>query len=245
VLGFGVGLWKNPIYGASVAEPQIRLSGAHTIAEDADIADIIGTLSVVNGSGVYAFGIDTGGDPEGKFSLVPGEAFLRVGAGLNFEDDASHPVTIVADNGVDPTFTRTFTITVTNVDEVAPTISSLSPADGATDVVVSANFVMTFSEDIAAGATANFYLTKSPSVFIEALTEADFGTKLVVSGDTLTINWTSNLDASTGYFIEWDAGSVTDLAGEPLAASSGGTQWNFTTAAGGAEALPYFAIMFR
>jgi hypothetical protein len=96
--------------------PQIRLS-ATSIAEDASITDIIGTLSVVNGSGVYAFGIDTGGDPDGKFSLVPGEAFLRVGAGLDYEADDSHPVTIVADNGVDPTFTRTFTITVTNVAE--------------------------------------------------------------------------------------------------------------------------------
>jgi methionine-rich copper-binding protein CopC len=234
VLGFGVGLWKNPIYGASVAEPQIRLSGTHTIAENASITDIIGTLSVVNGSGVYAFGIDTGGDPEGKFSIVPAEVYLRVGAGLNFEDDASHPVTIVADNGVDPTFTRTFTITVTNVDEVAPTISSLSPADNATDVAVSANFVMTFNEAIAAGATANFYLTQtSGDVLVETLTEADFGTKLVVSGDTLTINWTSNLDASTAYYVEWDAGSVTDIAGNPLAASTGGTQWNITTAAEG------------
>jgi methionine-rich copper-binding protein CopC len=215
-------------------EPQIRLS-ATSVAEDADIGDIIGTLSVVNGSGVWGFGIDS--DPDGKFSITPGQDTLRVGAGLDYEADTSHPVTIVADNGVDPTFTRTFTITVTNVDEVAPTISSLSPADGATDVAVSANFVMTFSEDIAAGATANFYLTKtSGDVLIETLTEADFGTKLVVSGDTLTINWTSNLDASTAYYVEWDAGSVTDLAGEPLAASTGSTQWNITTAAAGGTA---------
>jgi methionine-rich copper-binding protein CopC len=214
-------------------EPQIRLS-ATSVAEDADIADIIGTLSVVNGSGVWGFGIDS--DPDGKFSITPGQDTLRVGAGLNFEDDDSHPVTITADNG-GPAITRTFTITVTNVDEVAPTISSLDPADGATDVAVSANFVMTFSEDIAAGATANFYLTKtSGDVLIETLTEADFGTKLVVSGDTLTINWTSNLDASTAYYVEWDAGSVTDLAGEPLAASTGSTQWNITTAAAGGTA---------
>jgi hypothetical protein len=96
----------------------IRLSGDHTIAEDASITDIIGTLSVFNGSGDYSFGIDTGGDPDGKFSLVPGEAFLRVGAGLDYEADTSHPVTIVADNGVDDPITRTFTITVTNVLEV-------------------------------------------------------------------------------------------------------------------------------
>jgi hypothetical protein len=95
-------------------EPQIRLS-ATSIAEDADIADIIGTLSVVNGSGTYAFGIDS--DPDGKFSITPAEAFLRVGAGLDYEADTSHDVTIIADNGVDPTFTRTFTITVTDVAE--------------------------------------------------------------------------------------------------------------------------------
>jgi hypothetical protein len=105
----------------------IQLSGDHTIAEDADIADIIGTLSVVGGSGTYAFGIDS--DPDGKFSIVPAEAFLRVGAGLDYEADTSHDVTIVADNGVDPTFTRTFTITVTNVLEVTLAALSLGVAN--------------------------------------------------------------------------------------------------------------------
>jgi methionine-rich copper-binding protein CopC len=221
---------------------RIELS-ALTVEENVALGTVVGTLSVVNGSGVYTFTEDD--DPNELFEIDGDE--VKTNAVVDYEIYPENVTyTVIAPNGVDPPITETFTITITNVDEVAPTISSLSPADGATDVVVSANFVMTFSEDIAAGATANFYLTKtSGDVLIEQLTEADFGTKLVVSGDTLTINWTSNLDASTSYYVEWDAGSVTDLASEPLAASTGSTQWNITTAAGGAEALPYFAIMFR
>jgi hypothetical protein len=105
-------------------EPQIRLS-ATSIAEDASISDIIGTLSVVNGTGVYGFGIDS--DPDGVFSITPAEAYLRVGAALDYEDSTSHQVTITSDNGVDPAITRTFTITVTNVLEV--TLAALTLDD--------------------------------------------------------------------------------------------------------------------
>jgi methionine-rich copper-binding protein CopC len=230
------------VVSGSLFGPIIELSGPHEFAESLNIGGSVGALSVVGGSGVYTFTITV--DTDNKFDLS-GDDVITTDS-FDYESDTSHSFTVEADNGVDDPFTEVFTITVTDVDEVAPTISSLSPADNATDVVVSTNFVMTFSEDIAAGATANFYLTKtSGGVLIETLTEADFGTKLVVSGDTLTINWTSNLDASTAYYVEWDAGSVTDLLSNPLAASSGSTQWNITTAAAGAEALPYFTIMFR
>jgi len=121
------------------------------------------------------------------------------------------------------------------VDTTAPTISgALSPADGATSVAVGANFVMTFSEAIAAGAAASFRLTETGVGLVEELDETHFGTKLVISGSVLTINWTADLDPSTAYDVQWDAGSVTDLAGNPLAASSGATDWNVVTAAGGA-----------
>jgi hypothetical protein len=120
-------------------EPQIRLS-ATSIAEDASISDIIGTLSVVNGTGVYGFGIDS--DPDGVFSITPAEAYLRVGAALDYEDSTSHQVTITSDNGVDPAITRTFTITVTNVLEV--TLAALTLDD---DTMVEASV-----EDTVVGA---------------------------------------------------------------------------------------------
>jgi methionine-rich copper-binding protein CopC len=211
--------------------------------ENYSIGARIGGLTVVGGTGTYTFTVLT--DLDNKFDTtgVNGVDFVT-DAALNHEAAASHPVTIRADNGAGSVIDTPYTITVNDIDEIAPTISSLSPADGATGVVVSANFVMTFSEAIAAGATANFYLTKtSGSVLIEQLTEADFGTKLVVSGDTLTINWTSNLDALTAYYVEWDAGSVTDIAGNPLAASSGSTQWNITTVAAPVGGTPTFHFL--
>lgn len=92
----------------------IQLS-ASTIAEDASVADVIGTLSVANGSGSYTFTITA--DPSSKFQIATDE--LQVAASLDYETATSHSVTIEADNGVDDPISRTFTVFVTNVFEAA------------------------------------------------------------------------------------------------------------------------------
>ncbi len=102
-----------------VPGPRIRLSST-VIAENAEVNDVIGTLSVANGSGSYTFSITA--DPDGKFNISGTD--LRVDAALDYETATSHQVTIEADNGVDPPISRTFTIRVTNVLEV--TLAALS-----------------------------------------------------------------------------------------------------------------------
>jgi hypothetical protein len=92
--------------------PRLRLSNA-AIAEDAGIGDMVGTLSVVGGSGVYTFTITA--DPDTKFA-IDGDV-LELAAGLDYETKSSHTVTIQADNGVDPTFERLFTISIIDVTE--------------------------------------------------------------------------------------------------------------------------------
>jgi hypothetical protein len=109
VLGFGVGLWKNPIYGASVAEPQIRLSGPHTATDTSVAGTLIGTLSVVGGSGVYTFTEDD--DPNELFQ-VDGNDLEQDGTFDAGVYDPTTTVTISADNGVDPPILQQFTITL-------------------------------------------------------------------------------------------------------------------------------------
>ena len=87
-------------------------------------------------------------------------------------------------------------------------IGALSPHPTTTGVAVGVNCVMTFNLPISPGAAASFRLNETGVGLIETLTQTDFGGKLVISGNTLTINWTADLDPSTAYDIQWDAGSV-------------------------------------
>ncbi len=103
--------------GDFIVGARITLS-AIDVSEDASIGDLVGTLAVVNGSGSYTFSITA--DPDSKFVLDVGDnTRLELEATLDFETDETHSVTISADNGVDDPITRTFTIYVTNVVEIA------------------------------------------------------------------------------------------------------------------------------
>lgn len=92
----------------------LRIS-ASSIAEDANVGDAIGTLSVTNGSGVYTFTITA--DPDTKFAINVDGVTLETAAALDYETATTHSVTIQADNGVDPVIERTFVIYVTDVAE--------------------------------------------------------------------------------------------------------------------------------
>lgn len=118
------------------------------------------------------------------------------------------------------------TITLTAPDITAPTVSSFSPADEATSVAIGSNFVVTFSEAIAKG-TGNIVLKTAAGATV-ATYDAATSANLSISGSTLTINPTVDLGYSTGYKVEFSAGTIKDLAGNSYA---GTTSYNFTTVA--------------
>lgn len=106
--------------------PQIILS-ATSIAEDASITDVIGILSVANGSGTYTFSITA--DPDSKFQ-IDNDDELQLADTVDYETATSHQVTIEADNGVDDPIERTFTIGVTDVDELPGSVTLTWEGDG-------------------------------------------------------------------------------------------------------------------
>jgi methionine-rich copper-binding protein CopC len=118
------------------------------------------------------------------------------------------------------------------IDDTAPAVSTFSPADEATAVAIGANVVVTFSEPIQRGA-GNIVLKKADGTTVA--TYAQSSTEVTVSGSTLTINPASDLSFSTGYKVEFAAGSVQDLAGNSYA---GTTSYNFTTGAAPDTAPP-------
>jgi Ca2+-binding RTX toxin-like protein/methionine-rich copper-binding protein CopC len=112
----------------------------------------------------------------------------------------------------------------TGADITPPTVTNFAPTDEATGVAMGTDIVLTFSEPIqrgigqivlktAAGATVYTY-------------DAATSTDLSISGNTFTLNPTSNLAPGTAYKVEFEAGTVQDLAGNLFA---GTTEYNFTT----------------
>ena len=126
------------------------------------------------------------------------------------------------------TDTTTWTFTTGVADTTAPSLSTLSPADDATDVAVAANLVATFDETIQKG-TGNITLKKiADNSTIETFDVAT-SPRITVSGATLTIDPTSNLAAATGYYVEIASTAIQDLSENAFAGFSGATAWNFTT----------------
>jgi hypothetical protein len=112
----------------------------------------------------------------------------------------------------------------------APTLSSLSPSDGTTDVSASTDLSIVFTEAIGKGGTGSvsIYLASNDS-----LVETINVTSALVSGSgttTMTINPTADLAGSTLYYIQISANAFPDASGNSYAGISDTTTWNFTTA---------------
>ena len=129
----------------------------------------------------------------------------------------------LAGNGYAGTTTYNFT-TAPVPDTLAPTVTTFSPADEATDIAIGSNIVLTFSEAITKG-TGNIVL-KTTAGTVVATYDAASSANLTINASTLTINPTANLDFSTAYSVEFAPGSVKDLAGNPYA---GTTTYHFTS----------------
>lgn len=120
-------------------------------------------------------------------------------------------------------------------DVVPPTIASLSPADGGTDFIITANPVVTFSEGIQKIAGSGVIeLRKADNSLVESFGIDD--ATVTVSGAQLTINPTASLEYSTSYYIVFvpttpATALVEDIAGNDFTGLTTATDWNFTTEA--------------
>ncbi len=126
------------------------------------------------------------------------------------------------------------------IDSNLPTLSSLSPADNATDISVSTNLTITLDENIAKG-TGNILIKKTTGdVLVETI---DVTSGLVtISGATLTINPTSNFDVNTQYYIQIAATAITDTISNSYVGITDTTSWSFTTTQGTLSTLTGITI---
>ena len=129
--------------------------------------------------------------------------------------------------GISDKTTWAFT-TVTNGNVSEPTISSFSPANGATGVDITANVSFTFSESVVVG-TGNITIKKASDDSVIETIAATAGT-VSISGGTVTIDPTNDLPTNTQLYIEMDAGVFKSISGGAFAGITGKTTWSFTTA---------------
>ena len=109
-------------------------------------------------------------------------------------------------------------------DTTAPTVLTFSPTSAGTGVAISSDIVLTFSEAVQLGTGLIEVHSGSATGAVVATNTTE---TLTVSGNTLTINPTSDLASGTDYYVTLVQGSIQDLAGNGY---SGTTAYHFSTA---------------
>ena len=121
-------------------------------------------------------------------------------------------------------------------DTTAPTFSSSSPVSTATDVAVSTNVTLRFSEDIDASTSD---LTRVYLKDAESDTEVP-SSITVVDGDVV-IDPNTDLEISTLYYVTWGSNALKDAAGNAAAGVTIETTLFFTTSAAADTTAPTFS----
>lgn len=121
----------------------------------------------------------------------------------------------------------------TSVDNTPPTVSSVTPKNAATGVIVNSNITAVFSESISPTSVT------SATVELRNASNALVANTMSVSGSQLTITPNSALSDLTTYTVKLVGGSsgIKDLAGNALASDY---SWTFTTAAASAPTSNIF-----
>lgn len=211
-------------------------STSATAPSQGDIDTGTGTGSLEAFTGVISNGVltITNGITSASEPAAYIHAYLREGGGgadvsatLSFGDGSNL--------GIDAT--------VAAPDTTDPTLSSTTPADDATAVVVGSDIVMVFDENIAFG-TGNITLRSNDGGWadvevFDVVADAGTGAGTVgISGAVLTINPTADLDNSIEYAIRIDSTAIDDSAGNSYAGIADDTTVSFTSEAAAASSTP-------
>lgn len=119
---------------------------------------------------------------------------------------------------------------VTVTAAVAPTVSTLVPADDATDIAITTDLVITFSETILAGAGNLTLYNAAGDVLVEAFAVAT-SPAVTIDDDEVTIVLTADLTNSAAYYVQIDADAFTGDIGNKFPGILDKTTWSFTAVA--------------
>ncbi len=131
--------------------------------------------------------------------------------------------------GISGSFAWSFT---TGTEAVSPTgiSSTFSPADGSSGASIGTNISFFFDEVVSPIAGNNIEIRRaSDNMLIEQFDVTD--PEILVSGNQIIINPTSDLAFITEYYVLVEAGAFEDASGNLSQAVGGDGNWNFTTGA--------------
>jgi hypothetical protein len=216
-------------------------SGASNVALNANVTATFSepmNNATLNGTTFALTVTGTGAPVAGSVSVSGNTATFTPAANLagstQYTATVSTGAQDLAGNVLASAATWTFTTTAPP-DTTPPTVSSVTPSSGATDVPVGTTVTATFSEamDNSTLTTGNF------SVVVTSSSAAVAGS-ISVSGNTATFTPTVALSPSTQYTATLNT-SVRDVAGNALAVPF---SWSFTTSASVAPSLGAHDIQF-
>jgi len=201
-----------------------------TVAENAVFT---GSTPAITGTPIGTLTYTLGGTDAADFTINSTTGVISMVA-RNFESpadantDNAYEVTIIATDSDGNTASETQTVTVTNVTEATPTLSSSSPADDAGLIAVTSNITLTFSEavDVESG---NIVLYKSDGTAVETFNVASSSRVTGTGSATITINPTVNLANSTDYYLNIATTAFDDAASNSYLGITNTTTLNFTT----------------
>ncbi|UII30532.1 Ig-like domain-containing protein [Fulvivirga ulvae] len=198
----------SPTNAASVSF-EVIFNESVVNVDASDFVATLGTVGTVTGSGdTYTVTVD-------NLSTLTGTLELTVPAAATINDLAGNLYNSLFNSG------ETYVI-----DSTPPQFLTLSPADNSFNNPTGSSLVFRFNEDVQVG-----------SGFIRLFNASD---ALIQSFDISLLSFNAALNQftatpllplaqGTGYYIQMEAGVVTDIAGNDFAGISDNTSWNFTT----------------
>ena len=121
--------------------------------------------------------------------------------------------------------TTDWTFTAADISE--PTVSLLNPTDGAIDVVINSDLVITFNENVTAN-VGNITIMNDDTNLEHEVIDVSSGQVTIVS-DVVTINPSVDFDGQTNYYVLVDESSFQDGSGNNFGGITVTTDWNFFT----------------
>ncbi|MFY0602143.1 MAG: DUF4347 domain-containing protein [Cyclobacteriaceae bacterium] len=223
----------DDLYNIDNAAPTISIStpiegdGIASASESSDVEISGMTVGVEDGQSVtvsFSDGISTAGPAAATVTSNAWTASL-----VDISALTEGTITVTADVSDLAGNAATQTSQTITLDQVAPTLSSSSPVDDATDAILDTDITLTFNEDISFG-TGNIQVIDlddgSSTTTIDVTSP---GAIASISGSVLTINPSSDLRLNVSYAVQIAGTAITDLGGNAYGGISDNTTLNFTT----------------
>lgn len=160
------------------------------------------------------YSLETGDDASAfTIGLTSGNLELRNAADFETKDEYIVTVRATDDSSETLSSTRTFTITINDLDDTPPEVILTAPNSNEVGAAISDNITITFSEDLDAG-TINGTTVNLTKVS-DTATPIDISVSLDATNKIITIDPVNDLEDNTFYriFVKTD---ITDLIGNNL-----------------------------